>query len=183
MVHVKYGSNAYARIEVERKFWLKALPGDFDANGKFTRIEDLYVTGTRLRVRRMTSPSGEVLVCKLGQKFRAEGQSAEERTMTSMYLDEGEYALLAGLPGEWVVKRRYAYQAAERRWQIDVFEDRLEGLLLAEVEARDGENISVVPVPDFAAAVVTNDPFFAGGALARLPQADFQRWLASWRET
>lgn len=160
---------------------MKALPEDFDPDGDYVHIVDLYVTGTRLRVRRMTSPSGEIVALKLGQKFRAEGQPAIQTTMTTLYLDASEYAILVTLGGASLVKRRYAYPAAGHTYQLDVFEETLSGLLLAEIEAHSDVDITTLPVPHFAASDVTGDPFFSGGALANLPQVDFQRWLAAWR--
>jgi hypothetical protein len=63
---------------------------------------DHYISGTRLRLRRIEFPSGEALVFKLGQKYQAADQKAHQTIMTNIYLDEAEYKAVAG----YVVKRR-----------------------------------------------------------------------------
>ena len=68
----------YAKIEEERRFLLGAIPEDLSAEKSFHRIIDRYIPGTRLRLRRIESASGEALVYKLGQKYQASDQKAHQ---------------------------------------------------------------------------------------------------------
>ena len=87
----------YARVERERRFLLLRVPA-----GPCIRraeISDLYLSGTRLRLRRTveTTASARTTVRKLTQKIPAPGGGPG--LITTMYLDEAEYEALATLPG------------------------------------------------------------------------------------
>ena len=51
----------YARVEIERRFLLAALPAELDPRSAYQTFEDRYFLGTSLRLRRVTSPSGEIV--------------------------------------------------------------------------------------------------------------------------
>lgn len=170
----------YARIEAERRFLLNKIPDTLSVEEPFHRIIDRYIPGTRLRLRRIESPSGETLVFKLGQKYQAPDLDAHQTLMTNIYLDEAEYDAMAALCGSTIIKHRYPYHYAGNDYSIDVFEGNLLGLVLAEIESHSENDISTLPVPEFAVREVTGDPQFTGGELAKLSQDEFQRWLALW---
>ena len=108
----------YARLEDERRFLVAVVP---DGATSPRHIEDRYVTGTRLRLRRATDERGSVL--KLGHKRRCdEGRPSTVRhttvwhtTMwhTTMYLDDSEYAKLTSLDARTLQKRRWPPPAFE----------------------------------------------------------------------
>jgi CYTH domain-containing protein len=170
----------YARIEQERRFLLHHLPDDFDPTAPFTHIYDRYLNGTRLRLRRMTSQSGK-LIYKLGQKYRGPDHKPHQTFMTNLYLDENEYRLFMNLPAKELFKRRYAYAHTQSFYSLDIFEKHLNGLILAEIESRAGEDINRLPLPSFAYREVTAETFFLGGNLARLSWVEFEKQLASWQ--
>jgi CYTH domain-containing protein len=170
----------YARIETEHRFLLKAIPEDLSAEEPFYRIIDRYIPGTRLRLRRIESPSGETLAFKLGQKYQAPDLDAHQTLMTNFYLDEAEYQVLTPIGGSTIIKRRYRYTFAGNDYSIDVFEGNLLGLILAEIESHSEVDISPLPVPKFTIREVTDDPLFTGGKLAELSKDEFQAWLAAW---
>ncbi len=154
----------YAQIEYERRFLLRQLPTDLDHND-FTRIDDVYIPGTRLRLRKMTTPSGEILALKLTQKYSQPDMPATETIITNFYLNEAEYGELAGLNGRSLTKHRHHYHHAGYRWSLDVFQAQLHGLILCDIEARSAEALAQIPMPSFAIADVTDDPRYTGGAL------------------
>jgi CYTH domain-containing protein len=123
--------------------------------------------------------SGDHVVFKLTQKF-ADASSLTRRTtiITTFYLNELEYQRLAVLGGHEVTKRRYRYVYEGYTWVLDAFTGRHEGLMLAEVEGENEDELERVVVPPFVGWEVTNDPFFTGGALAVVTTADFRRILA-----
>lgn len=159
-------SDKYARIEWERRFLLACLPPDLD-QAAYQLIEDIYITGTRLRLRRMSSPQGETLALKLGQKYLRDEQAAQQTVMTNFYLSEAEFTLLRLLPGTPLTKRRYPYRWQGHRYSIDQFCGRLEGLILAEIEATTEEALLALPVPAFAVREVTDDIAYTGGYLVQ----------------
>ncbi len=156
--------NKYARIERERRFLLEKLPADLDRS-QFTLIEDVYLTGTRLRLRKMTAPDGTISAMKLGHKFVASNQRPHETMMTNFYLDDAEFAVLAQLPGRRLAKKRFKYTWHGRIFSIDQFQNELDGLILAEIESLTDENLMTIPVPDFAIREVTDEIEFTGGQL------------------
>lgn len=164
----------YACLELERRYLLKELPADLREQACSWYIIDRYLSGTRLRLRQMTSPSKGTVILKLTQKYREAGQEATETIITNMYLNKAEYNCLSQLPGPEIIKKRYEYRQQEHRYSIDVFEGPLQGLILAEIEAEMAEELAGQPFPSFALKEVTADPFFSGGALAGLTEAEFR---------
>ena len=153
------GEGPYARVERECRWTVARLPADARRTAE---ILDRYISGTRLRLRRLETAQGVTL--KLGQKIRVEPTDPEVVKLTNIYLDGAEYDLLAGLPAAELRKTRW-----HARWEgvdvaIDEFHDRLEGLLLAEVEL-DPDDVRGT-APSFAVRDVTNEDRFSGGALA-----------------
>lgn len=123
-------------------------------------IEDRYLPGTNLRLRKVTAPETPPIF-KLGKKYLGAGLSS--RPMTNIYLDAAEHATLAALPAAILVKRRHD---VGNGFAIDVFEGALTGLVLAEVSADDDAALAAVAVPAWCVAEVTDDPTYAGGTLA-----------------
>ena len=148
----------YAVIERERRFLVARIPaGVVDT----IAVEDHYLDGSRLRLRRMTHSDGSV-VRKLGQKRRLdEGPAAVACTTT--YLDEQEWDLLRRLPSRDLRKTRHIVERDGLRVAVDELAD---GSLLAEIDDRDGP---VVPVPHWLEVLrdVSADERWTGAAIAR----------------
>ena len=150
----------YSLVERERRFLVDrgAMPDLDPATGRL--IEDRYLPGTGLRLRKITAP-GEPPVFKLGKKYPGPGLST--RPMTNIYLDAAEYDVLAMLPAATLTKRRHDIAGG---FVIDMFEGALAGLVLAEVSATDEATLAAIAAPEWCGREVTDDPAFAGGALA-----------------
>lgn len=157
----------YARIERERRFLLGGVPPGVDPAAGFERFDDLYLDGTTLRLRVVSAPDGTVLQRKLNQKRPGPTGAPGERSITSVYLEPGELALLSRLPGARLSKRRHRLAWEGRELGIDVFLGPLAGLVLAEVEAESDAALRACPLPPFARCEVTDLPLFTGGMLAR----------------
>lgn len=141
----------YAHVETERRFLLATLP---DGWSQAVSIEDRYLHGTRLRLRVTTS--GDEVVRKLGQKIRLDGARAIAHT--TLYLDEGEYAVLATLPAAVLTKTRHLYPDGTA---VDVHAD---GTVIAEVDGGTG----TPELPAWLSVVreVTDDEELTGAGLA-----------------
>jgi hypothetical protein len=160
----------YARIERERR-WLLRSP-DISAAVAEVEIEDIYFTGTRLRLRRMTDRRGnQSPVYKLAQKIPSPGPSG---LITNTYLSAEEYALLAKLHGDRIHKVRYSVPP----FGIDVFMDELDGLILAEAEFESDDEMAACAGPKGTIAEVTGDERYTGGRLAVTTHAELVRHLA-----
>jgi CYTH domain-containing protein len=168
----------YACLEMERKYLLKKLPDDFVENSNGWLITDRYFPNTRLRLRSMKSIPGHQTIYKLTQKYRSEHQDEYETTITNMYLTEAEFSNFASLEAKIVRKRRHAFSNQSHSFSIDVFEDRHQGLFLAEIEFENKSELDEVPLPLFAIREVTGDHFFTGGNLAVLTDDEFRHGLS-----
>lgn len=165
------GPPKYAKLENERRFLVLNMPPLAGAPSRL--IEDLYLEGGRLRLRRITA--GETVQWKLCKKYG--GDDPVSAPVTNLYLSEAEYAALAGLPGSRLRKRRYSIDG----FSLDVFEGPLTGLMLAEVEAESRAAVLALIPPTWSAAEVTAEPFFTGGNLCRISSAELEAVLASAR--
>lgn len=170
-------THKYAQFELERRWLLAALPDALQNSQEYQLIEDRYLTGTPLRLRRMTDASGIVTALKLTQKYQAADQTAYATTITNFYLDEASYALLATLPAQLLVKRRYKLMDGRFQFSIDQFQGPLQGLILAEIEQPDLTSLHAIPHPTFAWREVTEDSRFTGGELVRLAATQCQQLL------
>jgi len=158
------GDPKYARIEFERR-WLVDKAARPSLDGEWTTlIEDRYIDGTRLRLRRMSRPDLGEVKWKLTKKYECEDASA--RPIVTSYLTEAEYAVLCGLPARELVKRRFHVPLDGRYWSVDLFAGALEGLELIECEADDAAALAALAPPSWAGREVTHDPRYQGGSLA-----------------
>ncbi|MCB8927493.1 MAG: hypothetical protein H6652_17915 [Ardenticatenaceae bacterium] len=170
-------AHKYAQFELERRWLLAKLPDALQNSPNYQLIEDRYITGTPLRLRRITDVSGQVTALKLTQKYQADDQTAYATTITNFYLDEASYALLETLPAHLLVKRRYKLEDGRFQLSIDQFRGPLTGLVLAEIEQPDMDSLRAIPRPTFAHREVTEDPRFTGGELVQLSATQCQQLL------
>ena len=174
----------YARLELERRFLVETPPVGL-TNGWL--ITDRYLSGTRLRLRRMDKSDGSKTIYKLGQKFRGPDQGPTQATMTTMYLNVEEYERLSSLDSAEIEKVRFDFDVDGLHFSLDIFQHELEGLVLAEIEKPDAGSLALVEPPDSTWIDVTEEHFFSGAALAQLSRGAFlsglQRWKESYRRT
>ena len=151
----------YAWVERERRWLCGAVPLDRVVNS--IRIEDLYVTGTQLRLREATPLGGGPPQRRLGRKADV---SAAVRLLTSIYLSDEEFRLLSVLPGRRLRKVRHRLASIDAVvLSVDTFEGPLAGLVLAEAEFESEAAMMAFPSPDFAVGEVTDDWRYTGGRL------------------
>ena len=159
------GDPKYARFELERR-WLVDTARRPSIDGAWTTlIEDRYIVGTRMRLRRMSRPDLGEVKWKLTKKYDTE--RPEARPIVTAYLTEAEYGVLAALPSRTMRKRRYHLPIDGRLWSLDVFEGALAGLELVEAEAADEAELAGLVPPVWATKEITRDPRYQCGSLAQ----------------
>ena len=162
----------YSEGEYERRFLLRHLPfGAVEPR----RIRDYYLTGTRLRLRLVENPDGELLERVLGHKRRVVDDDATAIMHTSLYLDSGEFEALTALPGRSLTKVRWAVDLDGQVASVDVFEGELLGLVMLEVDLKSAIRLTGFSPPAWAGPEVTHDEAFTGGALSMLLPADLDQ--------
>ena len=173
----------YARVERERRYLLRELPPGLRVNDPHTQIFDNYITGTRLRLRKIRVPERREWTWKLTQKFAPDTEDFSRTVITNIYLSQTEYEVLSVFEGNEIRKNRYPYERAGRKFSIDVFLGPLHGLILAETEFGTDEELRDFPVPPFAARDVTNDELFTGGRLVELTADEIRAELSRREES
>lgn len=156
----------YSVAELELRFLLSELPPGLSQP---RRIRDLYIQGTRLRLRTVEDLDGVVLQRKLGHKRRVGKGDPSIVYHTSLYLNDAESETLSSLPGRSVVKSRWKVEANGRRAAVDVFEGELQGLTMLEVDFDTYEDLDAYNPPSWAGDEVTHLEEFSGGGLALGP--------------
>ena len=128
-------------------------------------LEDRYLDGTRLRLRRTTLANGTVGAWRLARKYGPTAPGVEP--MTNLYLTEAEHALLATLPGALIAKRRFDVWVGPVRYVVDRFEGTLAGRVIAEVERPVPDALWSLTPPVWCGREITGDLAYTGAALAR----------------
>jgi CYTH domain-containing protein len=165
----------YARVERERRYLLPDLPEGLTRADHHLQITDNYLTGTRLRIRKVRDPRTNKWVVKFSQKFAANPEDLSRTIITNIYLNAIEAETLAIFEANEIRKNRYPFECAGRTFSVDMFLGDLFGLVLAEVGFETDEELDGFPKPPFALADVTNNEIFSGGKLSQLTFADIRK--------
>src|SRR5205807_10248863 len=150
------------------------LPEGLSRADHHLQITDNYITGTRLRIRKVRDPQTNKWVVKFTQKFAPNPADFSRTIITNTYLNAIEAETLSVFEANEIRKNRYKFEFEGRTFSIDMFIGDLFGLVLAETGFESDEEIDNVPVPSFALADVTNNALFTGGRLSELTFADLQ---------
>ena len=164
----------YARIERERRYLLQDLPEGLTRADHHLQITDNYITGTRLRIRKVRDPRSNKWVVKFTQKFAPDPQDLSRTIITNTYLNAVEAETLSIFEANEIRKNRYRFEFEGRQFSIDMFLGDLFGLVLAEVSFDTEEDLASFQTPSFALAEVTNNELFSGGKLSQLNIADIK---------
>jgi adenylate cyclase len=147
-------------LEIERKFLVRKLPGDLTTH-RSTEISQGYLVSLDdgLQVRLRKSADRYSLTYKKGT-----GPVREEREIE---LSAPQFdALWPATEGKRLLKTRYEIPFGDRVVEIDVYHDRHEGLIVAEVEFEEEEAAKKFQPPDWLGDDVTGDPRYSNQLLA-----------------
>jgi len=164
----------YARVERERRYLLPDLPEGLTRADHHLQITDNYLTGTRLRIRKVRDPRTNKWVVKFTQKFAPDPADLSRTMITNTYLNAVEAETLSIFEANEIRKNRYFFEFAGREFSVDMFLGDLFGLVLAEVSFETDAELDAFPQPAFALADVTNNELFSGGKLSQLGFADIR---------
>jgi CYTH domain-containing protein len=164
----------YARVERERRYLLQDLPEGLSRADHHLQITDNYLTGTRLRIRKVRDPKTNKWIVKFSQKFAPNPKDFSRTIITNTYLNALEAEMLAVFEANEIRKNRYAFEFDGRKSSVDMFIGDLFGLVLAEVSFETDEELDNFPKPPWALADVTNNEVFTGGRLCELTFEDIR---------
>ena len=141
----------YSALEIERR-WLVDLTAAGDLTSMPSRtIEDLYIEGSRLRLRKVTQPDG-ACIFKFGKKYGKSSTLSEP--VANLYLTAAEYEQLSRLPGAAMSKRRYSLAGGA----LDIYERPRAGLAVFEIEFGDEEAARRYEPPHFVTREIPGEP-------------------------
>jgi CYTH domain-containing protein len=164
----------YARVERERRYLLQDLPEGLTRADPHLQITDNYITGTRLRIRRVRDPRTNKWTVKFTQKFAPNPADFSRTMITNIYLNALEAETLVVFDANEIRKNRYLFEFDGRKFSVDMFLGDLFGLVLAETKFETDEELDSFARPPFAVADVTNNELFTGGKLCALTFADIR---------
>jgi CYTH domain-containing protein len=164
----------YARVERERRYLLQDLPAGLTRASPHVQITDNYITGTRLRIRKVREPQTNKWTVKFTQKFAPNPEDLARTIITNIYLNALEAETLAMFDANEIRKNRYPFEFEGRQFSVDMFLGDLFGLVLAEVSFATDEELANFPKPPFAVADVTDNEMFTGGKLCELVFTDIR---------
>lgn len=162
----------YARIERERRYLMRDLPEGMSRADPHVQITDNYITGSRLRLRKVRDPRTNKWTVKFTQKFAPDPKDLSRTIITNTYLNALEAEILSIFNSNEIRKNRYKFEFEGREFAVDMFLGDLFGLVLAEVGFETDEELDNFAKPPFALADVTNEVLFSGGRLCELTFAD-----------
>lgn len=168
----------YARVERERRYLLQDLPEGMNRASPHLQITDNYITGTRLRIRKVRDPQTNKWTVKFTQKFAPDTEDFSRTIITNIYLNALEAETLAVFEANEIRKNRYPFEFEGRKFSVDMFLGDLFGLVLAEVSFETDEELDNFPKPPFAIADVTSSELFTGGKLCELAFTDIREEIA-----
>lgn len=148
-------------MEIERKFLIKKLPDNLTSY-KARKIEQAYLcTDPVVRVRRDNDD--------YYLTYKSRGMIVREEY--NLPLTKEAYGhLLAKADGNIITKTRYEIPEKDNLTiELDVFEGKFDGLLLAEVEfASEEEALGYIP-PEWFGEDVSNSTKYHNSTLSRFP--------------
>lgn len=159
-------------IELEKTFLAKSLP---DLKGcKSIEIIDMYIPKAaahpKLRIRRYGNRFEITKKLPVGE----DASTQEEQTIS---LTKEEFTALMKLGGKKARKTRHFYSYMGRNITIDIFRDKLEGLVLVDAEFGNEREMNKFTAPDFCLAEVTQEKTLAGGMLCGKSYKDMEPTL------
>ena len=157
-------NNPSAEIELEFTFLASALPAEIKGITP-KRLVDAYIPESgvehpNLRLRKR----GDVM--ELTKKVPITEGDASAQYETTIQLNEDEFDALAAVSQRRIVKDRYNVTIDGFPAEVDVFQERLKGLVLIDFEFSSEEERAKFKTPAICLADVTQEKFLAGGLLA-----------------
>ncbi|MEA4816899.1 MAG: adenylate cyclase [Lachnospiraceae bacterium] len=145
-------------MEIERKFIVEKIGVNLNTC-EFKEVEQYYI-----------SYSPVIRIRKIGNKLMltVKGKGHMAREEFEMELSEEEFGcLLKKAETGVVIKRRYYIDYNEYTIELDIYRERLSGLITAEVEFTSIEEAMRFSPPEWFSKEVTNDKRYKNAELSR----------------
>jgi len=161
-------------IELERTFLLKYIPAGLQ-NSKSKEIIDLFIPKESRHPITRIRKNGDKL--EMTKKSPVDQKDISRQREQTIILSKEEYETLMKLKGKGFRKVRYYYNFNGNEAHIDVYQDDLKGLIVADFEFDSDEEKNSFGIPDFCLVEVTQEEFLAGGMLSGKSYDDIENKL------
>jgi CYTH domain-containing protein len=164
--------------EFERTFLAKHIPSGI-GNCNYVELEDNYIPKESDHpVLRIRKKGDKTVITKKYKKKEGDASVMIEETIP---LAPEEYSFINQLDGKKFLKKRYSYEYEEGKFcEIDIYQDKLKGLVVIDFEFNSIEEKDNFKVPDFCLIEVTNEEFLAGGMLCGKSYEDLKENLENF---
>lgn len=163
-------------IELELTFLAKRITSEIEGVTP-TRIVDIYIPDVSEHSHLRLRQKGDQY--ELTKKTPIQDGDASAQLEQTIRLSQLEFEAIAVISQKRVVKDRYRVMLGNREAEVDVFRDRLQGLVVIDFEfATSAEKARFVAPADVVLADITQEDFIAGGLLAGKSYADIEPELA-----
>jgi CYTH domain-containing protein len=163
-------------IELERIYLAGVLPSEL-LQCRSEIISDVYVPDTAAHAILRLRHKGEAY--EITKKTPIDGTDSSRQTEHTIQLTQAEYEALAACSAKSFVKRRFYCEIDGHKAEIDVYQEKLAGLIVIDFEFDSNEELDAFQKPDFCLADVSQDAVTAGGKLAGLRYEDIAGELQS----
>jgi adenylate cyclase len=149
--------------ELELTFLVRSIPEEI-ARTKPTTLTDVYIPeNSDFPVLRLRQRNQEYEITK---KVPSEAGDYSVHTEQTIPLDTAEYLSLRRASKRTITKDRYTAIIDGQKTELDVFKDRLAGLVIADFEFDNETSMKSFRAPSWCLADVTQEKFILGGQLA-----------------
>ncbi len=147
-------------MEIERKFLIKELPENLSSYN-YLEIEQAYLcTEPVIRIRKQDD--------EYYMTYKSTGFLSREEYNLPL-TKESYYHLIKKADGNIITKKRYLIPFEKYTVELDIFEGRFDGLIIAEVEFPSEEEANSFSEPDWFDDDVTFSDKYHNSTLSRLP--------------
>lgn len=160
------------QLELEFTFLAKQIPTEIYRSSPI-KIVDNYIPESgvahpNIRIRQ----NGDKF--EITKKIPVDQKDSSRQHEYTIPLSKKEFDCLSKAGNRSVVKDRYQVKIDGYPAEVDVFRDKLEGLVLIDFEFASVSDLAAFKQPDICLADVTQDEFIAGGMLAGKSYADIK---------
>src|SRR5690606_34511988 len=162
-------------LELEYTFLAKEIPQQVK-DVRPQRLMDVYIPESdtdhaRLRLRQKDDSY------QITKKTRLNPDDASSQIESTIELDQKEFQALSSVSQKRIVKDRYLIDINGRSAEVDIFREKLAGLVLIDFEFSNEQDRATFTTPDICLADVTQEDFIAGGVLSGQSYTDIQDHL------
>ncbi len=162
-------------IELEKTYLAKFIPDDL-GDCEHKEIIDVYVPKESIHPSLRLRKNGNHFEMTKKEPLK-EGDASQQREQTIILTKQEFTTLNNQVEGKRIRKIRYQFKHKNNTAEIDVFQDTLAGLVLADIEFKNNDDKNNFQIPDFCLAEVTQETFLAGGMLCGKSYGDIESGL------